>query len=156
MESKSVGRSVLEGLGILSVVLSLAFVAFQIKQSTDQARATMSYDISMSFGAYHDLIAGDAELAGIRARLREPEPEFTDQERERAFSLAMRLFNAWMSVHRAHLAGVISSDQYESYRVEVEATVARLPGAIPLWSEFLEARPHLYEVPLLAPLRPFR
>jgi len=152
MESKSVGRTVMEGLGVLSVVLSLAFVALQIKQSRDQARAAIQYEIAESFNGYHDLLAGNAELAEIVSQLAQASPQFTTAESWRARAAMSRLLNTWMAVQKAHDNGLMTTQEFQGALSDVESTVAALPGAVPLWARMINGRPGFAEYPIFSPI----
>ena len=142
----------MEGLGVLSVVLSLAFVALQIKQSNEQARAAMSYQISESYTGLHDLVAGDGELAEIVVRFGQPDPEFTPVEGQRAVSVAIRLLNTWLSVQSAYDNGLLTDEQFALYRGDVAVMVAGWPGVVPMWASVIETRPSIAELTILAPI----
>jgi len=147
------GRVLIEALGALSVVLSLAFVALQIKQSTDQARAEVAYDLQESFNGFHDLVAGDAELGSIVARARVgTDPALTPAEHARAFSLAFRLFNTWVAVQVAYDNDLISDAAFEGYQADVASAVSGLPGFRGYWLSMIEANPTLAGAAILAPL----
>jgi hypothetical protein len=57
-----------EIVGVVAIIASLIYVAVQIRQNTDIARATIVHETSVSFSRFHELLAADAELADIYIR----------------------------------------------------------------------------------------
>ena len=60
--------AVSEVIGVVAVIASIIYLAIQVKQSTDLARAGMVHDTSASWASYHAMIAADAGLADIYVR----------------------------------------------------------------------------------------
>ncbi len=57
-----------EIIGVVAVIASLIYVAAQIRQNTDIARATIVHETSVLFSRFHEVLATDAELADIYCR----------------------------------------------------------------------------------------
>ena len=146
-------RTLIEGFGVLSVVVSLVFVAIQINQSNAQARAAVAYDLHESFNGYHDLVASDAELGAIVSQVMiDASHDLTPSESARAFSLAVRLLNTWLSVQAAFDRGLIEEPVFAGYQADVAAAVRGLPGFMPYWTGMIEERPGLGGALILAPI----
>ncbi len=60
--------AVAEIVGVVAVIASLVYVAVQIRQNTNIARATLVHGTQVSFSRFHELLAADAELADIYIR----------------------------------------------------------------------------------------
>ena len=54
-----------EIIGVVAIVVSLVYVAAQIRQNTDIARAMIVHETSVSFMHFHETIASEAELADL-------------------------------------------------------------------------------------------
>ena len=54
--------------GVFAIIASLIYVAAQIRQNTDIARATIVHETSVSFSRFHELLAADAELTDREGR----------------------------------------------------------------------------------------
>ena len=57
-----------ELIGVIAIVISLVYVAAQIRQNSDIARAMIVHETSNSFMHFHEALASDAELADIYHR----------------------------------------------------------------------------------------
>jgi len=75
-----------EIVGVVAIIASLIYVAIQIRQNTDIARATIVHETSVSFSRFHELLSADAELAGVYIRGVKGE-ELTEIETRRFISL---------------------------------------------------------------------
>ena len=60
--------AIAEIVGVVALIASLIYVAVQIRQNTDIARATIVHQTSVSFSRFHELLAADAELTDIYLR----------------------------------------------------------------------------------------
>ena len=54
-----------EIIGVVAIVVSLVYVAAQIRQNTDIARAMIVHETSVSFMHFHEILACEAELADL-------------------------------------------------------------------------------------------
>ena len=54
-----------EIIGVVAIVVSLVYVAAQIRQNTDIARAMIVHETSVSFMHFHETIASEGELADL-------------------------------------------------------------------------------------------
>ena len=60
--------AIAEIVGVVAVIASLIYVAVQIRQNTDIARATIVHETQVSFSRFYELLASDAELTSIYIR----------------------------------------------------------------------------------------
>ena len=54
-----------EIIGVVAIVFSLVYVAAQIRQNTDIARAMIVHETSVSFMHFHEVLATEADLADL-------------------------------------------------------------------------------------------
>ncbi len=54
-----------EIIGVIAIVFSLVYVAAQIRQNTDIARAMIVHETSVSFMRFHEILATEADLADL-------------------------------------------------------------------------------------------
>ena len=92
-----------EIVGVVAIIASLIYVAIQIRQSTDIARATIVHETSVSFSRFHELLAADAELADIYLR---------GVKGEDLTEIDTRRFNSLIEITMAYLDDV--DHQYKS------------------------------------------
>jgi len=122
--------------GALAVVLSLLFVAYEIRQSNRIAIATMEYEIRNNFTELNSLMMIDTEFAELRIKLRNPNSILNEIDYMKAESFAGRLFNVWNAVEEAHNNGMISENTYNTYlRDDIRWTVNSYPLMHSFWKQ---------------------
>ena len=82
----------MELTGLAAVVVSVLFLAAQVKQGNEVARATVAYELANMFNDYHDLVIGDPQVADLLVRMTSDTGEFTEVEQRQIQSKANRLF----------------------------------------------------------------
>lgn len=89
--------AIAEVVGVVAVIASLVYVAAQIHQNTDIARATLVHGTQVSFSRFHELLAADAELADIYIR---------GENGEDLSEVETRRFNSLIEITVAYLEDV--------------------------------------------------
>lgn len=109
MNRRAVGQALAAG----SVVLSLIFVGYEIRQSTSVARQEAYYAFMQALNDNSYSLANDAELAEIIARAVDGEPRssFSTAERLRIEVSWMALLRAWEALYQSRDQG-IADDRY--------------------------------------------
>jgi hypothetical protein len=92
-----------EIVGVVAIIASLIYVAVQIRQNTDIARATIVHETSVSFSRFHELLSADAELTDIYLR---------GVKGEDLTEIETRRFNSLIEITMAYLEDV--DHQYKS------------------------------------------
>lgn len=144
-------KLVLEVSSALAVVASVVFLAFQVNQANDIARASMRYDLESSWNEWHDLIISDSTTAALLVRMQDADAVFSPTEQQQVFSLANRLYNIWSSLHAAHENGLISDEDYTSLSEDVPSAMV-LEAAVPIWRQLVERYPADRDAPIFTPL----
>lgn len=153
IEPRARWRLVLEVVGIISVVISVVFLALQVRQGNQVARATVQYELMSSWNEFHDLIIGDSATAKLLIRMADTTTEFTAAERRQIVSIANRLFNTWTAVHHAYENGLIDRETYESMSSDIPRAIGNFPVAVPIWRTLVETYPISKEWEIFEPLR---
>jgi len=102
-----------EFIGAIAVVVTLGYLAVQVKSSTRQARATMVHNISESFNQHHQTIMENPQLAEIFVK-KLKEENLTDAEAIQWDSFTNRVINIYMSIQRAYDESQIDRHYYET------------------------------------------
>jgi hypothetical protein len=79
-------------IGAIAVVVSLFYVAHQIRQNTNAVRSATAQTVHEHFANWYHLVAADAELARIAASGLRDYPSLSEQERTRSLLLSCRFF----------------------------------------------------------------
>ena len=101
-----------EILGAFAVVVSLIYVAVQVKQSNRQAATDTGFALMSEFSRVDELILTTPDIIALMIKL-ESDEELTDEERKRSEHFAMRLMNNWMQADIAHENGLLDPELYK-------------------------------------------
>ena len=143
-------RPLIEAVGAVAVVVSVLFLAVQIKSSNDIAEAAIRYDLLMANNEWQDLVASDDDLGELLDRLRDAEIELSGGDRERARAIAYRLANQWAAVHAAYAMGQIPRWVFDGYSVDVSSRIDLYPGLVPFFRGYLIEYPHMQDLEIFA------
>jgi hypothetical protein len=145
-------RSTAEWLGVLAVVISVAFLALQVRQANQIARAEASRELLSLFNDFHDTAVSDPATLAILTTLAEPDPELSTSEKIQARHLAMRLFNSFNAVHDAYSEGFVPDEVYADYTTAAGRYLRNYPGLEPHLRALLEAMPRSLTSPVWVPV----
>jgi hypothetical protein len=76
-------------IGAIAVVISLIYVALQIRQNTNAVRSATAQAVHEHFANWYQLVAADAELAQLAASGLRDYSSLSEQERVRFISAFM-------------------------------------------------------------------
>jgi hypothetical protein len=145
-------RSAAEVLGVLAVVLSVVFLALQVRQANQIARAEASRELLAMFNQFHDAAIADPAVTDILVALANPAPELTPHQAIQARHFVSRLFNAFNAVHDAYTEGLVPIGVYEDYATAVRGYLRDYPGIVPPLRVLIESMPRIRRSPVWAPL----
>jgi hypothetical protein len=130
--------TIAEVIGAIAVVLSLIYVAAQIKQNTAASRSQSINQINSQYGALMNQIAMNGELAKIYRKATEGE-ELEADELVRYTAYLSAFFAFVEEIFLLHRSGIYGEDLGEGDAVEfLGPTVRRLlasPAAIKWWKD---------------------
>ena len=143
----------IEVIGVSAVIISLLFVAYQIRQSNRIAMGVTSYELNRNWMDINDLYLTNPDVLNLSVALQsvdyEPKGEI---EKQVAMAYARRLLNNWMSIEEAFENGVASEDLYETARSDVESVIRKRPALVPIYEAVFENY-NVSEYRLLEPIR---
>lgn len=110
MQTKT--RDFVELAGIFSIVISLIFVGYELRQNSAIARFEAFTTISMSLAEYNQNLSSDAELTAIFTRVYSGalQDEFTQEERNKITLHYQALLRIWDSLFRAVDEDILAAD----------------------------------------------
>jgi hypothetical protein len=144
-------RTWIEVIGVVSVVVSLGLLTWEINQANSIARYNAYSDIGQQYNEANLLQASSDEFAGIYAVLSEEGRELTQLEIQKTLGLCAWLRNIWNSAWRAHEEGLINHDKYQATLNDIENTIVHWPAIKPYlrsWVQSLTKNTTLTEVEL--------
>ena len=126
-------RAWAEGVGVVAVVLSLLFVGFEIRQSSEiatveasQALAQMSQELTVTTHM-------EPEFASLIIKADEQGLDSLDAiERERYVTFVRLSFNVWEQAFYSHSRGVLTDEHWQNWN---SANCDRIPAR---WFETLD------------------
>jgi hypothetical protein len=122
--------SIGELIAAISTVITLVYLATQIKQSKEQisqsnslARFNVQRDLLVQYNELNKLIVTDATLRQVL----ESREELTAADREQVYTYVMMFCAVWMSVQAAYDNGQLEEWFYESVHDDVLVEMNRWP-----------------------------
>ena len=134
-----------EILGAISVVVSLIYVAAQVRQSTRQAATDTGFGLMSEFSRVDELILTTPEMIALMVKL-ESNEELTNEERKRSEHFALRLMNNWMGAEIAHQNGLLDPGLYEDMIGDARHNITSYPQLKNILLELFENYPNIKEM----------
>ena len=124
-----------EILAALAVLISILYLARQIRQGTVASISDLRQGTSQSFQGINELIAGSPDLADILVRGATSRSDLSPAESVRFDCLMLNLFNIFEHVHRQEsTAGILNARREEELAVVLRKRLV-IPGVLEWWSE---------------------
>lgn len=150
--SSSRVRAFVEVVGLISVVLSLLLVAYEVRQSNRIAQATTTYEIARDVNLFNELGYSDAEFAKLLLHLSDESNDYSEVQALQARLLAHRFVNIWTVQEKAHQNGLMTDEQFEITKKDVLTVMNAFPGLAPHWESVFSVQPGLENYEVLEPL----
>ena len=126
-------------IGALAVVVSLIYLAIQIRQNTNALRAETAREVVASIRAINTTVASDPELFRIFSTMTENPSQLSPQERGRATHLLFNHFRAIEDAHRQYTKGNLDEEVWAGWS-RVLYDYINSPG----WREYWNLRRDLF------------
>lgn len=136
-------RDLAEAIGILAIIASLLFLAFEIQQSNRIAIASTEIGIRSGYSEFNRGLHSSSGLAELMARAIESEVEWSPSEELRVLMVINDLLNVWLSVETACDNGLAQDATCEELHDDIRTFIAYFPGTRPVWHFILESYPSL-------------
>ena len=147
-----VKNQILEIVGIVMIVLSLIFVAYEIRQSNKIATVSNVNHIYDRFTAINEALMSDPELARLIIKASEAEnlSDLTDSEILRFSGWIQFQTNIWVSANIAYDNGQLAEPTYNALfddaRFNLQVTG---PAARRIWKDHIDSFPALSEMAIV-------
>ncbi len=129
----------IEVIGVIAVVVSLLFIAYQILQANRIATGTATIEIQNMFCDIVNTFLNEPELADLGAKLAANDQSLTPQEIQLAMAFGQKYFVIWDAIEAAYENGLITGRTYSIYDGGVEDLIRRWPGVVPYMINILES-----------------
>lgn len=142
-----------EIIGALAVIGTLVYLARQISQSVDLARASQNRSLMESYEGYNDLILANPIVAELLASLEHGTSGLSPADNVRIRHLAYRMMNIWASAELSYVNGQLRADEFALYKNDMMSVVNQYPGIRPHIIENLERYPAMREFEIYETLK---
>lgn len=126
-------KDIAEIVGVIAVIASLLFLGFEIRQSNQIARSTITYELASNVSEINQTVWSSPEIAALHVRVRDPGYEPSESEAEMLRAEARRYMNLWGAVEIAYRNGHQTREQLDIMLDDVEAVVHRFPAMRGIW-----------------------
>ena len=128
-----------EFVGAIAVVVTLVYLAIQVRQNTSALRSTATQGAHDQTAALYDLVSSDATLADIFVRGMTSPDELTSIETAQFFSLSMAFMFRYQNWYLQTRSGLIEKELLESW-----SRVLRQLSGTPGYQRFWQQRAHIF------------
>ena len=138
--------SAAETLAALGALVSIAYLAVQIRQSNQIAQSAATNAMQDKYNEFHMLVLSNPDIAELSARL--TNPTFNAEsgaEAQQVDCFVNLFFNIYLGIQIAYDRGQIDKDLFEIYRKDVSVALARWPASVPHFIELLNRYPKAKE-----------
>jgi len=112
-------RTIVEAIGVLSVVCSLIFVGMELRQNSVATMAATNSSIAESFIELNLAMATSADLARAMTSYEDDPATASPADQVQILGLWRALFHTWSNAHRQHLSGTLDPAIYASIVQEI-------------------------------------
>ena len=127
-----------EIISAIAVIGTLAYLARQISQGVNVARAAQNRAVMDSYERLNELILANPTISELLATLQDNAAEVSGVENIRVRHLAYRMMNLQATAQLAFTTGHLGQDEFALYKMDVENWVKMYPGLLPHFKANLE------------------
>jgi hypothetical protein len=121
-----------EFFGAIAVVITLGYLAYQVRQNTRSSYVTRAAAVTSRLEEIQKAIVCDSDLSALLARCRDPElADLTPIEEERVQGIADLYWKLFGSVQTAHSHLEMTNAYFENFRAEFQRIVKTYPALKP-------------------------
>ena len=124
-----------EFVGAIAVVVTLVYLARQIRQNTDATRATLDCAIRSDFNRLHELVMTNPNALDLVNRLGDPSIDY------QAKAFANWYLNRFSNVETALNADILPKEEFDAWQLDFARQLELFPGMVPHMKEQLEHYP---------------
>jgi hypothetical protein len=138
-----------EVVGATAVLITLIYVAFQLKQTNDISRFDATKDIVNSFDSLNRIIVTDSSLRQVLQK----NTELSQEENEQMYAFVNLFCNTWLMCQSAYDSRLIKRDFFLAATGDVPLALERWPSFRPFVVLWLDRFPHFKEYEIFSLLK---
>lgn len=136
-------KEITEAVGLVAIIGSLLFLAFEIQQSNRIAIASTEIGIRNGYSEFNRGIYSSAGITDLLSMAKDPGVEWTSVEELTVMMIASDLLNVWLSVETACDHGLAQASTCAELSNDIRAFITTFPGTRHAWRFFLDDFPGL-------------
>ena len=117
-----------EIVGTVAVVISLIYLAVQVRHGINQGQAEARYAFVQATSDINMTIAQDKQLASVWRRGLENPDELDADETMQLWMLMGQYCNAWLVMHQLHSDGQLAKNQWHVVRTDIAGILCSVGG----------------------------
>ena len=117
-------RQLMEAIGGVTLIASVIFLALQVRQGNQIARAETTRELISLLNEFH------RDATNLLLTLTAPNPQLTPTEVLQVRHLVTRLSNVFNTAHDAYEEGLLPPDRYAAFTAGVRGYMRDYPGLI--------------------------
>lgn len=133
-------NQVIELLSVSAVVLSVLFLAYELRQANKIARNEANVAIRGSLASANEIIWANEDVALLFANANDKDWSPTETEEVRIQAFIRRISNSWIIAETAYNNGYFAEDDFQSILDDVRGVLS-IQGFHPYWQSFLDLYP---------------
>ena len=108
-------RQLMEAIGGVTLIASVIFLALQVRQGNQIARAETTRELISLLNEFHGDAVSDPTTTNLLLTLTAPTPQLTPTEVLQVRHLVTRLSNVFNTAHDAYEEGLLPPDRYAAF-----------------------------------------
>jgi hypothetical protein len=132
-------------IGNIAVIAGIVFLAVELQQSNQIARASIEMEVKSNFAVINQSIYSDPALAELLEKCVVPDPTLTRVERRQLSAFVFQLVNNWLAIEEAFANSMVTQATYDSVEDNVRFILMTFPGMSSFIQEMLDSFPSFSE-----------
>lgn len=130
-----------ECVGGVAVLVTLVYLALQVRHGNNQARASFLFAMADKFNRTHETVLLSRDHASLLVKLRSSEDLADPADREQTSSYMASLMNTWQGAQLAYDLGFVDRAFFETICGDDKVMLAQKPGMAPFAMQLLNDYP---------------
>jgi len=136
------GTAIAEIASATGVIITLAYLAYQISQTNRIAKSAVVREIEQEYIALYTAIATDTDFSNLITKLRDSSyTADSEVEDEKIENFAVWLASIWLNVQACYDQGQMEKKTFPLYLEDVKAKLERWPAVRPYVKTVMERYP---------------
>jgi len=152
MKNKSLS-DLAEIVGIISIVVGLILVAWEVRQANNIAKAQMVLDIATQANEFNSATYGNLDVANLVTAISDPNhTDYSETQKSMINGTAWHFTNIFWSAQKAYDSGLLGDDDIFMYQSSLAWHLENLPGLRPAYQTIYTTAPWIQDMYVFRPL----